>query len=88
MVIGPEPVLRSAGDDLFSAKLRAPFVFQDDLFDWEMLRLEMDPVGRGMGRLAESGPCLLAFLLFREHLQPSKLLGLAATLSGLWLMAR
>ncbi|HJV49029.1 MAG TPA: EamA family transporter [Geothrix sp.] len=31
---------------------------------------------------------LLAFLLFREHLQPSKLLGLAATLSGLWLMAR
>jgi multidrug transporter EmrE-like cation transporter len=31
---------------------------------------------------------LLAFLLFREHLQPSKLVGLAATLSGLWLMAR
>lgn len=31
---------------------------------------------------------LLAFLLFQESLQPSKLLGLAATLSGLWLMAR
>ncbi|MBK7293086.1 MAG: hypothetical protein IPI84_04690 [Holophagaceae bacterium] len=31
---------------------------------------------------------LLAFILFREQLQPSKLLGLAATLSGLWLMAR
>lgn len=31
---------------------------------------------------------LLAFVLFREQLQPSKLLGLAATLSGLWLMAR
>ena len=31
---------------------------------------------------------LLAFLLFREQLQPSKLAGLAATLSGLWLMAR
>ncbi len=31
---------------------------------------------------------LLAFLLFREQLQPSKLVGLAATLSGLWLMAR
>ncbi len=31
---------------------------------------------------------ILAFLLFREHLQPVKLLGLAATLSGLWLMAR
>jgi len=31
---------------------------------------------------------LLAFLLFREQLQPSKLVGVAATLSGLWLMAR
>jgi len=31
---------------------------------------------------------LLALLLFREQLQPSKLVGLAATLSGLWLMAR
>jgi drug/metabolite transporter (DMT)-like permease len=31
---------------------------------------------------------LLAFLLFRERLQPSKLAGLMATLSGLWLMAR
>ncbi|HJW44149.1 MAG TPA: EamA family transporter [Geothrix sp.] len=31
---------------------------------------------------------LLAFLLFQERLQPSKLVGLAATLSGLWLMAR
>jgi drug/metabolite transporter (DMT)-like permease len=31
---------------------------------------------------------LLAFLLFRETLQPSKLVGVAATLSGLWLMAR
>ncbi|WP_026852413.1 EamA family transporter [Geothrix fermentans] len=31
---------------------------------------------------------LVAFLLFREQLQPSKLVGLAATLSGLWLMAR
>ena len=31
---------------------------------------------------------LLAFLLFREQLQPAKLVGLAATLSGLWLMAR
>ncbi|WP_291272889.1 EamA family transporter [Geothrix sp.] len=31
---------------------------------------------------------LLAFLLFREQLQPTKLVGLAATLSGLWLMAR
>lgn len=31
---------------------------------------------------------LLAFLLFREQLQPSKLVGLAATLSGLWLLAR
>ena len=31
---------------------------------------------------------LLAFVLFNEQLQPSKLLGLAATLSGLWLMAR
>lgn len=31
---------------------------------------------------------LLAFLVFREQLQPSKLVGLAATLSGLWLMAR
>lgn len=31
---------------------------------------------------------LMAFLLFREQLQPSKLVGLAATLSGLWLMAR
>lgn len=30
----------------------------------------------------------LAFLFFREQLQPSKLVGLAATLSGLWLMAR
>lgn len=31
---------------------------------------------------------VLAFLVFREQLQPSKLVGLAATLSGLWLMAR
>jgi drug/metabolite transporter (DMT)-like permease len=31
---------------------------------------------------------LLAFLFFREHLQPSRLAGLAATLAGLWLMAR
>jgi drug/metabolite transporter (DMT)-like permease len=31
---------------------------------------------------------VLAFLLFREQLQPGKLVGLAATLSGLWLMAR
>lgn len=31
---------------------------------------------------------LLAFFLFREQLQPSKLVGLVATLSGLWLMAR
>lgn len=31
---------------------------------------------------------LLAFILFREQLQPTKLVGLAATLSGLWLMAR
>lgn len=31
---------------------------------------------------------LLAFLVFREQLQPVKLVGLAATLSGLWLMAR
>jgi drug/metabolite transporter (DMT)-like permease len=31
---------------------------------------------------------ILAFFLFREHLQPAKLVGLAATLSGLWLMAR
>jgi len=31
---------------------------------------------------------LLAFLFFREHLQPSRLVGLAATLAGLWLMAR
>jgi drug/metabolite transporter (DMT)-like permease len=31
---------------------------------------------------------LLAFLFFREHLQPSRLVGLAATLVGLWLMAR
>jgi drug/metabolite transporter (DMT)-like permease len=31
---------------------------------------------------------LMAFFLFREQLQPSKLVGLAATLSGLWLMAR
>ena len=31
---------------------------------------------------------ILAFLLFRERLQPTKLVGLAATLSGLWLMAR
>ena len=31
---------------------------------------------------------LMAFLLFREQIQPSKLVGLAATLSGLWLMAR
>ena len=31
---------------------------------------------------------LLALFLFRERLQPSKLMGLATTLSGLWLMAR
>jgi drug/metabolite transporter (DMT)-like permease len=31
---------------------------------------------------------VLAFLLYREQLQASKLVGLAATLSGLWLMAR
>ena len=31
---------------------------------------------------------LLAFLFFRERLQPSRLVGLAATLAGLWLMAR
>lgn len=31
---------------------------------------------------------LLACFLFREQLQPSKLVGLAATPSGLWLMAR
>ena len=31
---------------------------------------------------------VLAFLLFREHLSATKLLGLATTLSGLWLMAR
>ena len=31
---------------------------------------------------------VLAFVLFREQLQPSRLVGLAATLSGLWLMAR
>ncbi len=31
---------------------------------------------------------LLAFLAFHEHLQPSRLVGLAATLAGLWLMAR
>lgn len=31
---------------------------------------------------------LFAFLLFHEHLQPSKLVGLTATLAGLWLMAR
>jgi drug/metabolite transporter (DMT)-like permease len=31
---------------------------------------------------------LLAFVLFREHLQASKLVGLTATLAGLWLMAR
>ena len=31
---------------------------------------------------------LLAFLFFREHLQPSRVAGLAATLAGLWLMAR
>lgn len=31
---------------------------------------------------------LLAFLVFHEHLQPSRLVGLAATLAGLWLMAR
>jgi drug/metabolite transporter (DMT)-like permease len=31
---------------------------------------------------------LLAFLFFREQLQPSKLVGLGATLAGLWLMAR
>ena len=31
---------------------------------------------------------LLAFLFFREHLQPSRLVGLAATFMGLWLMAR
>lgn len=31
---------------------------------------------------------VLAFLLFREQLQPSKLAGLATTLCGLWLMAR
>ena len=31
---------------------------------------------------------ILAFFLFREQLQPTKLVGLAATLSGLWLMAR
>ncbi|HEX9082005.1 MAG TPA: hypothetical protein VF768_06980 [Holophagaceae bacterium] len=31
---------------------------------------------------------LLAFLFFQEHLQPSRLVGLAATLAGLWLMAR
>lgn len=31
---------------------------------------------------------ILAFFLFREHLQPSKLVGLATTLCGLWLMAR
>jgi drug/metabolite transporter (DMT)-like permease len=31
---------------------------------------------------------VLAYFLFREHLQPLKLMGLAATLSGLWLMAR
>ena len=34
------------------------------------------------------GEAPLAFLLFREQLQPTKLVGLAATLSGLWLMAR
>jgi drug/metabolite transporter (DMT)-like permease len=31
---------------------------------------------------------VLAFLLFRETLQPSKLVGLGATLCGLWLMSR
>jgi drug/metabolite transporter (DMT)-like permease len=31
---------------------------------------------------------LLAFLFFHEHLQPSRLIGLAATIAGLWLMAR
>lgn len=31
---------------------------------------------------------ILAFFLFREQLQPSKLVGLATTLCGLWLMAR
>jgi drug/metabolite transporter (DMT)-like permease len=31
---------------------------------------------------------LLAFILFREQLQPSKVVGLATTLAGLWLMAR
>lgn len=31
---------------------------------------------------------LLALIFFREQLQPIKLVGLAATLSGLWLMAR
>ena len=31
---------------------------------------------------------VLAYFLFREQLQPTKLVGLAATLSGLWLMAR
>ena len=31
---------------------------------------------------------VLAFLFFREHLQPMRLLGLGATLVGLWLMAR
>ncbi len=31
---------------------------------------------------------ILAFLFFREQLQPSRLVGLAATLAGLWLMAR
>jgi len=31
---------------------------------------------------------LMAFLLFREHLPPAKVVGLFATLSGLWLLAR
>ncbi len=31
---------------------------------------------------------VLAFFLFREQLQPTKLVGLATTLCGLWLMAR
>ena len=31
---------------------------------------------------------ILAFFLFREQLQPTKLVGLATTLCGLWLMAR
>ncbi len=31
---------------------------------------------------------VLAFVLFREHLNATKLLGLGTTLAGLWLMAR